>query len=155
MSDALTYLNRAIRAHASGSLEEAKYFYKKTLTEDPQNSTALGWLGAIEAQHKNYDVAKDLLLKALAKEKNNQDFLLNYANLLFEKRQFCDAVKYYQKAIRSLPNDPICFANLSACYNEKSQPSLGLGAADQSIELKPDYAEAWSNRGNALQDLKR
>jgi predicted O-linked N-acetylglucosamine transferase (SPINDLY family) len=32
---------------------------------------------------------------------------------------------------------------------------LGLGAADQSIQLKPDYAEAWSNRGNALHDLKR
>jgi predicted O-linked N-acetylglucosamine transferase (SPINDLY family) len=155
MSDASTYLNRAIRAHATGSLEEAKYFYKKTLTEDPQNATALGWLGAIEAQHKNYDVAKNLLLKALAKEKNNQDFLLNYANLLSEKREFCDAVKYYQKAIRQQPNDPICFANLAACHNEQSQPLLGLEAADQSIQLKPDYAEAWSNRGNALQDLKR
>ena len=135
MSDALTYLNRAMRAHASGSLEEAKYFYKKTLIEDPQNATALGWLGAIEAQHKNYDVAKDLLLKALAQEKNNQDFLLNYANLLSETRQFCDAVKYYQKVIRHRPNDPICFANLAACYNEQSQPLLGLGAADQSIQL--------------------
>ena len=155
MSDALTHLNRAIRAHASGSLEEAKYFYKKTLIEDPQNATALGWLGSIEAQHKNYDIAKDLLLKALAQEKNNKDFLLNYANLLFEKRQFCDAVKYYQKAIRQQPNDPISFANLAACYNEQSQPLLGLRAADQSIQLKPDYAEAWNNRGNALHDLKR
>ena len=155
MSDALTHLNRAIRAHATGSLEEAKYFYKKTLIEDPQNATALGWLGSIEAQHKHYDVAKDLLLKALAQEKNNKDFLLNYANLLFEKRQFCDAVKYYQKAIRQQPNDPISFANLAACYNEQSQPLLGLGAADQSIQLKPDYAEAWNNRGNALHDLKR
>ena len=155
MSDALTHLNRAIRAHATGSLEEAKYFYKKTLIEEPQNATALGWLGSIEAQHKNYDVAKDLLLKALAQEKNNKDFLLNYANLLFEKRQFCDAVKYYQKAIRQQPNDPISFANLAACYNMQSQPLLGLGAADQSIQLKPDYAEAWNNRGNALHDLKR
>jgi tetratricopeptide (TPR) repeat protein len=155
MSDVLTHLNRAIRAHASGSLEEAKYFYKKTLIEDPQNATALGWLGSIEAQHKNYDIAKDLLLKALAQEKNNKDFLLNYANLLFEKRQFCDAVKYYQKAIRQQPNDPISFANLAACYNEQSQPLLGLRAADQSIQLKPDYAEAWNNRGNALHDLKR
>ena len=32
---------------------------------------------------------------------------------------------------------------------------MGLGAADQSIQLKPNYAEAWGNRGNALQDLKR
>jgi predicted O-linked N-acetylglucosamine transferase (SPINDLY family) len=155
MLNALTHLNRAIRAHASGSLEDAEYFYKKTLIEDPQNATALGWLGVIEAQRKNYDVAKDLLLKALAKEKNNQDFLLNYANLLSENKEFCDAIKYYQKAIRQRPNDPICFANLAACYNEQSNPLLGLGAADQSIQLKPDYAEGWSNRGNALQGLRR
>ena len=155
MSKAITYLNSALRAHASGNLEEAKYFYKKTLAEDSQNSTALGWLGVIEAQHKNYEVAADLLLKALAKEKNNQNYLLNYANLLSEKRQFRDAIIYYQKAIRQRPNDPICFANLAACYNRQSQPLLGLAAADQSIQLKSDYAEAWSNRGNALQDLKR
>ena len=155
MSKAIKYLNSAIKAHASGNLEEAKFFYKKTLAEDSQNSTALGWLGAIEAQHKNYEIASDLLLKALAKEKNNQDFLLNYANILFETRQFRDAVIYYQKAIRHRPNDPISFANLAACYNCQSQPLLGLAAADQSIQLKPDYAEAWSDRANALQDLKR
>jgi predicted O-linked N-acetylglucosamine transferase (SPINDLY family) len=155
MSKAITYLNSALRAHASGNLEEAKYFYKKTLAEDSQNSTALGWLGVIEAQHKNYEIAEDLLLKALAKEKNNQNFLLNYANLLSEKRQFRDAIIYYQKAIRQRPNDPICFANLAACYNRQGQPLLGLAAADQSIQLKSDYAEAWSDRANALQDLKR
>jgi len=155
MSNALAYLNSALKAHASGSLEGAKYFYQKTLSEDPHNSTALGWLGTIEAQHKNYDIAEDLLLKALAKDKKNQDFLLNYANLLFEKKQFIDAATYYQKTIRQRPNDPICFANLAACYNEQNQPLLGLDAAEKSIKLKPDYAEAWSNRGNALQDLNR
>jgi predicted O-linked N-acetylglucosamine transferase (SPINDLY family) len=155
MSKAVTYLNSALRAHASGNLEEAKYFYKKTLAEDSQNSTALGWLGVIEAQHKNYDVAEDLLIKALSKEKNNQDFLINYANLLFEKNQFHDAVTYYQKSSRQRPNDPICFANLAVCYAQQSQPLLGLRAADQSIQLKPDYAEAWFARGIALQDLKQ
>ena len=155
MSNALTYLNSAIKAHASGSLDEARYFYKKTLIEDPQNSTALGWLGSIEAQLKNYDVAEDLLKKALAKEKNNHHFLLNYANLLSEKRQFHDAVTLYQKAIRQRPGDPICFANLAACYNEQGLPLLGLRVSDQAIQLKPDYAEAWSNRGNALHKLKR
>ena len=101
------------------------------------------------------DFERGLLKKALAKEKNNQHFLLNYANLLSEKRQFHDAVTLYQKAIRQRPSDPICFANLAACYNEQGQPLLGLRVSDQAIQLKPDYAEAWSNRGNALHELKR
>ena len=78
-------------------MEEAKYLYQKTLLEDPQNSIANGWLGTIEAQHKNYDVAEFFLKKALAKEKNNHDFLLNYANLLYEKREFREAIKHYQR----------------------------------------------------------
>lgn len=155
MSKASTFLNSALKAHACGALEEAKYFYQKTLAEDPQNSTANGWLGTIEAQHKNYDVAEFFLQKALTKEKNNHDFLLNYANLLYEKRQFNDAIKYYRKTIKQQPSNPICFANLAACLIGQNEPLLGLAAADESIKLKPDYAEAWNNRGNALQHLER
>ena len=30
-----------------------------------------------------------------------------------------------------------------------------LASYDKAIALKPDYAEAYNNRGNALQELKR
>ena len=35
------------------------------------------------------------------------------------------------------------------------RPEEALASYDKAIALKPDYAEAYSNRGNALRDLKR
>jgi len=156
MSKNLTYLiNSALRAHVTGNLEDARLLYQKVLTVDSKNSTALGWLGVIEAQEKNYLVAENLLLKALSKEKNNPDFLLNYAILLIEKKRYRDAIGFFQKAIRQRPTDPISFAKLAFCYNEENQPDLGLRNADQSIQFNPDCVDAWFNRGNALNNLKR
>ena len=156
MSKNLTYLiNSALRAHATGNLEDARLLYQKVLAVDSENSTVLGWLGVIEAQGKNYLVAENLLLKALSKEKNNPDFLLNYAILLIEKKRYRDAIGFFQKVIRQRPTDPISFAKLAFCYNEENQPDLGLRNADQSIQFKPDYVDAWFNRGNALNNLKR
>ena len=35
------------------------------------------------------------------------------------------------------------------------RPAEALASYDKAIALKPDYAEAHNNRGNALMDLKR
>ena len=35
------------------------------------------------------------------------------------------------------------------------RPAEALASYDKAIALKPDYAEAHNNRGNALRDLKR
>ena len=96
MSRDLIYLNKAIKAHTEGNLKEAKFFYLKAIEINPNNSKALGWLGTIEAQNKNFCQAEKLLLKALVKEKNNSDFLLNYANILFEIRKYDDAIAKQQ-----------------------------------------------------------
>ena len=35
------------------------------------------------------------------------------------------------------------------------RPAEALASYDKAIALKPDFAEAYNNRGNALRDLKR
>ena len=150
-----THLNNALKAHASGDLKNARLLYQQVLTIDPENSTALGHLGIIEGLYKNIVIAENLLLKALSKEKNNPDFLLNYGAVLLEKNQYSDAIGYFQKVIRQRPLDPICFSNLASCYNAQNQPDLALRNADQSIQVKPDHSDAWFNRGISLYLLKR
>ena len=150
-----THLNNALKAHASGDLKNARLLYQQVLTIDPENSTALGHLGIIEGLYKNIVIAENLLLKALSKEKNNPDFLLNYGAVLLEKNQYSDAIGYFQKAIRQRPLDPICFSNLASCYNAQNQPDLALRNADQSIQIKPDHIDAWFNRGISLYLLRR
>ena len=69
-------INDALRSHLNGNLENARLLYQEILAVDSENPTALGWMGVIEAQQKNYDIAEKLLLKALSKEKIIQIFFL-------------------------------------------------------------------------------
>jgi tetratricopeptide (TPR) repeat protein len=80
-----------LRAHANGDLDSAKIFYEKVLCVDPNCVLALGWLGTIEAQRKNFSIARPLLEKALVSG-NDPDFLLNYANLLQETYHYKQAI---------------------------------------------------------------
>jgi len=45
--------------------------------------------------------------------------------------------------------------NLCACLLKLHDPLVSLDHADRAIALKPDYVEAWLNRGAALNDLRR
>ncbi len=154
MTKAIHSLNAALKAHANGNLSEAKYFYQKTLEIDPRNVVALGWLGTIEAQNNNLDIAENLLLRALTQDKNNPDFALNYANVLFEKKHYSDAAVYYLECIRLNSSNSSSLSNLAKCYNEKGCPELGLKYAEQSIKLNPKSSEALINHGDALFKLQ-
>jgi len=142
-----------LRAHAIGDLEAAKLHYESVLTIDPSNVSANGWLGTIEAQRKNFSRARALLERALSGS-DDPDFLLNYANLLQETGEYDQALTSYLKVVKKRRSQ-VTLSNLAACYNEMNQPELGLGCANQSLAIDPNYAEAWSNRGNALNDLRR
>ena len=50
-------LTSALDSHADGNLENARFLYEKILNVDSENSKALGWLGVLEAQQKNYLLA--------------------------------------------------------------------------------------------------
>ena len=43
----------------------------------------------------------------------------------------------------------------ATCCRDLKRPEEALASYDKALAIKPDYAEALNNRGNALQDLKR
>ena len=130
-----------LRAHANGDLDSAKLFYEKVLSVDPNCILALGWLGTIEAQRKNFSIARPLLEKALASG-NDPDFLLNYANLLQATHHYEQAVEIYLKMIK-IRCSQIALSNLAACYNELKQSDKSLYFSDKALSIDPNYAEAY------------
>jgi len=142
-----------LRAHTNGDLDSAKIFYEKVLNVDPNCVLALGWLGTIEAQRKNFSIAQPLLEKALAGS-NDPNFLLNYATLLQENYHYEEAIEIYLKVI-NVRRSQVALSNLAACHNKLKQSDKSLYISDEALLIDPNYAEAWSNRGNALNDLKR
>jgi len=145
-------LETGLLAHAKGDLSTAKICYEKVLALDPQNSVANGWLGTIEAQKKNFLKARSHLETALSSS-CDPNFLLNYANLLQETNNYRESLLIYLKVIKK-GSSPVALSNIAACYNALEQPSQALLFAEQALKIDLSYAEAWCNRGNALNKLR-
>jgi tetratricopeptide (TPR) repeat protein len=54
-------IDKALELQREGRLEESKDLYIKILESDPSNFEALHFLGIISYQHKDYQLAADLI----------------------------------------------------------------------------------------------
>jgi len=80
---------------------------------------------------------------------------VNRANIYLENiKDFDKALFDYQKAIK-LSSNPYILFNYGNALKELKRLDEALHVYDKSIELKPNYAEAYNNRGVAFEQLKR
>ena len=131
----------------------AQKYYAETLDQDPTCALALGWLGTIYAQNKEYVKAQILLEKAIAID-GSVDFQLNYANLLYDTRRHKEAIRGYSEVLKKR-EDPMCLSNLAACHNEILEFAEGLSCSERALRLCPGQPDALLNHGNALSGLMR
>lgn len=103
----------------------------------------------------NLEAAEPLLLQALAIEANNSDTLRFLGIISAQRKDYAQALKYFEAAIKVNPQNGITHSNLGNVLFELGQFEKALNAYDNAIALNPTYAEAWSNKGNALYELGR
>jgi Tfp pilus assembly protein PilF len=68
----------------------------------------------------------------------------------FQQRNFSQAARAFEQATRVSPISVAAWTNLAAAHIELKQPKPALIAANRAIALKPDFAAAHVNRGDAL-----
>ena len=103
----------------------------------------------------NLDAAEPLLLQALSIESNNPDVLRFLGIIYAQRKDYTQALKYLEAAIKINPRNGIAYSNLGNVLFELGQFEMALNAYYNAIQLAPTYAEAWSNKGNALYELQR
>ncbi len=153
MPTSTNVLTLALKAHSAGDLVNARVLYRESLKHCPTNILSIGWLAVIEAQLKNYDAAELLFLRAISIDKNHSEFILNYANLLYETKRYEEALNYYLYVEKSLTTNSVLFCNLSACYVALNKSLLGVNYAKSALRINPKDPVAWNNCGNALKQL--
>jgi Flp pilus assembly protein TadD len=78
--------DQALRLHQAGQLSQAEQIYRQILDEQPQHPGATHYLGVITYQNGRYDVAEELIRKAIALAPTNADAHGNLDNLLRDRR---------------------------------------------------------------------
>ena len=99
--------------------------------------------------------AQDSYQKALNLQPSNPRYIYNLANTYYDKKDFHRVSNLFKQCLAIKNRIPEAQNNLSACLIKLKDPATALLYVNASIKLKPDYAEVWSNRGNALNSLKR
>ncbi len=106
-------------------------------------------------RESNLDAAEPLLKQAISIESNHPDALRFLGIIYAQRKDFQQALKYFDAVIKVNPQNGIAHSNLGNVLFELSQFEKAIHAYDKSISLNPSYAEAWSNKGNALYELER
>ena len=112
-------------------------------------------MAAENIQKGDLSSAERLLRQSLVMApKNSEAFRLLGVTFAF-KKDFQEALKALDKAIKLDPNHWLAHSNRGNVLKDLNQFNAALKSYEKTIALQPNYAEAYNNIGNLLQDLNR
>ncbi len=141
--------------HQAGRLAEAELVYQQMLSDNPNNSDALHYLGLIAYQRQRYPDAIALIESAIKNNNREPAFYCNLGNAYKSLGQFDKAISAYREAVRLDPGLPAAYSNLGSALNARGDLEEAAASCRHALELKPDFVEAHYNLGMVLYSLGR
>ena len=146
-------LGAGLKHHQAGRFAEAEACYRRVLAIQSDHADALHLLGVIAHQVRRYDLAVELIGRAIKRNGENPFYYSSLGSALRGQGKVGEAIAAFRQAIVIMPAYAEAHYNLGNALNHQGKLNETVAAYRQAIGIKPDYAEAHSNLGNALQDL--
>ena len=151
---AFFYLHQAYHFQISMQLENAIYYYKKSIGfyPTPEAHTFLGWTHSLKGE---YDQAIEACKKAILIDPEYGNLYNDIGSYLIEKGEYDQALLYLQKAIQSKPYDTNHFAyfNLGRAWTLKGDLKKAAQAFERALAKKPNYTPAYQALLKIQKDL--
>ena len=125
-----------------GSTGEAKRIYQDILSKFPKNKRASNGLNALAGRPVG---------KVSKTQDPPQDQLQSLINL-YSQGLLQQALKQAETLVHQFPKSSVLFNIQGAIFTGLGQLDASVVAYKKAIAIKPDYAEAYYNMGNALKD---
>ena len=145
----------ASQHHQAGRLADAERVYRQVLAIDPTQPDALHGLGVIACQLGRFDVAIDLIGRAIGSNGSVAAFHSNLSKAFLDQGRLDDAVA---ACCRALDLDPTCAQahyNLGTALKGLARLADAVACYRRAIELSPEFAEAHNDLGIVLKDLTK
>ncbi|MDA9261302.1 tetratricopeptide repeat protein [Planktomarina temperata] len=137
---------------ANGEMVESLNVLNRAVELNPNCVEALINRSLINLGQKNKSEAlSDLELAHRLKPHIKQIWDL-VVRLKVETQEYSDAIPLLIKMIETDPEDEKRLAVLALCYQHLKDFELSIEAYNKALAIKPDYAEAYNNIGNALKE---
>ena len=139
-------IDKAIRKAQShikaGLLVEAEELYKQVLSKFPKNKKAI----------QGYQKLKGGIASEGSSTSEPQQEQIQELINLYNQGQFVKALDKAKPLIGLFPHAIHLHNIQGACHAALQRYDAAIDSYKQAIKIKPDYAEAYSNMGNALKD---
>lgn len=111
-------LDRAIKAHQAGRVDEAEAIYIKVLDRVPSQPDALNLLGVIQAEKNRHERALDLLQRASRARPKDGLILNNLGRAAVRARRFEIAIDSLERALALAPDIIETYGNLIQAHRQ-------------------------------------
>jgi tetratricopeptide (TPR) repeat protein len=149
-----------LRLHQAGQLVEAEAHYMRVLAAQPDHGEALNLLGLVSFQKGRYDLAVELIGRAIERNGHNAGYFSNLGNVLYASGKFDEAATAYRQAISKRRDFADSHANLGEAYNNLGGALNELGRHDEALDayhnairINPRDPKAFYNLGLTLVKL--
>lgn len=123
----------------SGRKEEAIRVLRDVLRENPQNVSAMRWLGvAYFREEKNFGEAEAWLRRATSLAPDYTAAWMSLGPVLLETNKYVEAIDCYRNAIRCDPGNGMIWAALGNAFAQASYPDKALEAFEKARALDAD-----------------
>jgi protein O-GlcNAc transferase len=139
----LADLERALRLHQAGRLQEAEVLYKKM----PHNPDALHLRGVIAHQLNQNDQAIELINKAVRAQPSNPAYYYSLDTAYRALGRLDEVTAGYQRLLEHTPENAIAWNRLGNAIKDQGMPAEAVTCYQNAIALKPDFSEAFNNLG--------
>ncbi len=151
-SNANVYFNRALAYRKKGDNDGAIADYTKSLELDATDAEAYYGRGNAYDDKGDYKSAIASFDKAIELKPDYTFAWFNRARTYGEAGDDDHAIADYSKAIELDPKDPEAYYGRGNAYKRKHDYDHAIADYDQALALKPDYADAGTNRDQALSE---
>lgn len=151
MSDrtASQLLHAALTHHHAGRLAQAEADYQQVLHFCPDHVAALDGLGAIALQERQWQLAADLIGRAMALAPS-AGMACNLGMALSALGRTDAALASYRQALALEPALPEAHLNLGVLWQDQGRWDAAEACYRAALQARPHYADALDNLGSVL-----
>lgn len=138
-------MNLAMQQHRGGNVQQAESIYRQILAVQPDYPDALHMLGLIAFQSRQFDVALELIGRALQIHPQQAGYHANLGQVLAAMGRTEDAMAAYRQALAIAPDLPEANNNLANLLRAGGQMNEAIACYRKVVSARPDLLQVWIN----------